>query len=459
MRYPFLARRVFGTPLMITSAKASEIVLALQPRFEGQAPPPSLSLEMPLRSGQEERGYTRFEGGIAVLPIHGTLVHRSGFMDAASGLTSYTGLDEALGRVMADPLVRGVILDVDSPGGEVDGVFELAEKLRFAGGVKPIWAISNESAFSAGYLLASAAGRIYLPKSAGVGSIGVRALHLDQSRAEDAAGLTFTEIYAGARKIDGTPHQPLSDEAQSAIQNMVDQTYELFVQAVAGYRGMEPKAVRDTEAGLFFGPDAIEAGLADGIAGLDQVMDRMERFLNRESFGGAASGLSASESKSHTKGDGMFNRNKPRTETPPAQDAAPAAAADASAGQVENGSGQEALDAAFEDGLKQGRNEGLREGLNQAAQIMELPEAQGREASAAQCIRLGLSVDEAKGFLKTVPLPSTLDATKPSEFAQAMNALGNPDLGPGGEARESGDLSDDPKALASRMKARQEGRM
>jgi signal peptide peptidase SppA len=457
MSFEFLSLRIFGKPHMISQAKAAEIAAVIMPRFQGVevTEKQQAALGDPPPRKENEGGYIRYESGVAVMPVHGTLVHRSGFMDANSGLTSYTRLDDALGRAIADPLVRGVILELDSHGGEVDGVFELADKIQAAASIKPVWAMANESAFSAGYLLASATSRVYLTRTAGVGSIGVRAAHLDQSKAEDAAGLTYTEIYAGARKIDGTPHKPLSKKAHQVIQKMVDETYALFVDTVADYRDLEPQAVRDTEAGLFFGQEAIETGLADQIAGLDQVIDEMEVFLNAKQGGGTVGGapastpLSASNHESQAKGNGMFDRKKAKRQAQAAANEAHKAEAEPVVSEVIEGPSQDTLDAAFDDGFQQG--------LRQAADILALPQAEGRTASAAQCIGLGLNVDQAKKFLETVPA-ATLQAEPLGEFQQAMAALGNPDLGPGEESGTAGDLANDPTALAKRMQVMQEGR-
>ena len=139
---------------------------------------------------------------------------------------------------MADEDVSQIILNIDSPGGEVAGAFDLADLIYQARGTKPILAIANESALSAAYLIASAADKVYLTRTASVGSVGVMALHVDQSKAEEKIGLKYTAIYAGARKNDFSPHCPLSDEAFAAATEKVNATYDLFVKTVARNRGI-----------------------------------------------------------------------------------------------------------------------------------------------------------------------------------------------------------------------------
>ena len=272
---PYLAARVFNTPLLIQRAKLDVILSVLEPKFELQTlPPPQMAPPaVPTPRYADHRD-------IAVIPIHGTLVQRTAGLDALSGLTSYQSIAQQFDAALADPSVRGIVLDIDSPGGEAAGVFDLADKIHAARQTKPIWAAANDAAFSAAYALASAASRIFVTRTAGVGSIGVIALHVDQSRREANAGLTYTPILAGARKNDGSSHQPLTPEARAAIQTEVDRLYELFVLTVAEQRDSAAEAIRATEAGLFFGQDALDAGLADSIGTLGDAVQQLHTELD-----------------------------------------------------------------------------------------------------------------------------------------------------------------------------------
>jgi signal peptide peptidase SppA len=220
--------------------------------------------------------------GIAVIPVHGTLVRRTIGLEAASGLMSYADIAARIDAAVADPQVQGILLDLDSPGGEAGGVFELAERIRSASSVKPVWAHANDAAYSAAYAIASAATRLTLSQTAGVGSIGVIALHVDQSVRDAKDGLHYTAIFAGHHKNDFSPHEPLSPQAATSLQTEVNRLYELFVTQVASMRGMDIKAVRATEAGLYFGDEAIAAGLADAIGSFDQVLAEFSESLCAE---------------------------------------------------------------------------------------------------------------------------------------------------------------------------------
>lgn len=268
---PYLASRVFGTPLLIHPRKLEVILSVVGPRMGmvvpeasaqlAQIPPPERVMRTDLQVPN-----------IAVISILGTLVRRTGAMDAASGLTSYASISAQINAAINDPNVDAVLLDIDSPGGEAGGAFDLADEIVSARSTKPIWAVANDDAFSAAYAIACSAERIYLTRTGGVGSIGVIALHVDQTQRDALDGYRYTAIYAGDRKNDLSPHLPLSNEASTALQTEVDRLYEMFVSTVATNRGLDVQAVRDTQAGLFYAGDAIEAGFADAIGTADDAL-------------------------------------------------------------------------------------------------------------------------------------------------------------------------------------------
>jgi ClpP class serine protease len=206
--------------------------------------------------------------GIAVIEITGTLVHRGAWIGQSSGLTSYEGIAAQLQAALADPGVRGIALDIDSFGGEVAGAFDLADRIRAARTQKPVHAFVAEHALSAGYVLASQADRIILPRTGAVGSIGVVALHTDMSGALDQKGIGVTLIHAGAHKVDANPYQPLPDAVHDQMRRELEVVRFLFAETVAAGRGdrLTHASALATEAAVFRGSDAIAAGLADDLA-------------------------------------------------------------------------------------------------------------------------------------------------------------------------------------------------
>lgn len=276
MQLVHLASRLYGTPLLIARSKLDVILSVLGPRIGL----PEIEAAVPLPT--PKAGTSVGQPGIAIIPVHGTLVRRAMGLEAASGLTSYGEIAARLDAALADPQISGILLDLDSPGGEAGGVFELAERIRAANDIKPVWAHANDSAYSAAYAIAAAASRLTLSQTAGVGSIGVIALHVDQSVKDAKDGIDFTAIYAGHHKNDFSPHAPLSPQAASTLQTEVDRLYGIFVSQVAQMRDLDSDAVRATEAGLLFGEAAVTAGLADAVMSFDQVLIDFSNALDAQ---------------------------------------------------------------------------------------------------------------------------------------------------------------------------------
>ncbi len=269
-----IAELLFNRPLMISESKLNVILHALGPRFnlDMNALPPGVNMAQISDQERNRAGY-KAAAGVGIIGIYGPLMHRVMASDYPSGgPTTYADIRRSFDLAMVDDAVQSIVLEIDSPGGEVHGVFDLADHIFQSRGQKPITAVINESAYSAGYLLASAADRIIVPRTGGVGSIGVIATHADFSRAEDAAGITVTHVFAGARKADFSPHQPLGNEAHALLQGMVDDTYEMFADTVARHRKMSVKAVKGTEAGIYEGKKAVAAGLADEVQAADKAI-------------------------------------------------------------------------------------------------------------------------------------------------------------------------------------------
>lgn len=261
-----LAARIYGTPLLLAPPKLDVILSVLGARIGWPEPGAALPAPVPRPAAAAA------PAGIAVLGIHGTLVRRTLGLDAASGLLSYDEIGASLEAALADPQVAGIVLDLDSPGGETGGCFELARRVRAANQVKPVWAMANDAAYSAAYAIGCAAERLYITETGGAGSIGVIALHVDQSAKDAQDGYRYSTLSAGAHKADFSPHAPLSAQASSALQAEVDRLYALFVAQVALHRGLPAEQVRATEAALYFGAQAVQAGLADALASPHQVL-------------------------------------------------------------------------------------------------------------------------------------------------------------------------------------------
>ncbi|ABA89060.1 peptidase, S49 family [Syntrophotalea carbinolica DSM 2380] len=272
MKNAKFAGRIFNTPLMIAEEKLNVLLHVLGPRFDLDLDNlPAIEAREVAESERNRAGYV-VRNGTAIIGIQGTLVHKSGYLDALSGLSSYESLRSSFDLALEDDAVRRIIFDVDSPGGEVTGCFDLADHIYQSRGKKPITAVVNESCYSAAYALASAADKIILPRTGGAGSIGVILAHVDQSGFNEKNGLAVTHIFAGAHKADFSPHHALSEEAKTRLQGMVNETYSLFVSTVSRNRNMSAEAVRKTEACIYIGSKAVAAGLADQVAAVDRYL-------------------------------------------------------------------------------------------------------------------------------------------------------------------------------------------
>jgi signal peptide peptidase SppA len=301
---PHVVSQVFNTPLMMHGDKLDTVLAAVGARIlAGQ------ELEHGSQSDRTEphadagSGPQRFAAGgymagegIAVLPVLGTLVRRGSYLDAVSGMTSYARLSASVAEMMASPSVRGIMLEIDSYGGEAGGVFDLAKLMTNASrdNDKPIWAIVNETAASAGYALACAAEQIWLPQMGAVGSIGVVTAHIDLSKADAQAGVKWTYIYAGEHKKDGNSHEPLPASALARAQADIDGIYSKFVGLVAESRGISADAVRDTKADMYRAERAVKAGLADRVGTFGEALSAFVDYLDgdRDAVGPRAATLS-----------------------------------------------------------------------------------------------------------------------------------------------------------------------
>jgi len=219
--------------------------------------------------------------GVAVVPVIGTLTQRGDVINSVS-TRSTDGVAAEVRAAAADPQADAIVLDVDSPGGEVFGVPEAFAAIREATKIKPVVAVANSFAASAAYYLASAADEIWVTPSGQVGSIGVYALHVDASAALEAAGEKWTFISAGKFKVEGNPAAELGEEAQASMQDMVDRYYDMFTRDVARGRGREigVDAVRRGfgEGRMVLAKPAIDERMADEIGTLDDAIRRASQL-------------------------------------------------------------------------------------------------------------------------------------------------------------------------------------
>ena len=218
-------------------------------------------------------------GSIAVVSLRGAIMPRAGMLEMCGGGTSVESFTAAFRSAMADETVGQILIDIDSPGGSVYGIGELAAEIRAARGTKPVVGLANHVAASAAYWAGSACSEFYVTPGGQVGSIGVIAAHEDMSKMLEAEGVAVTLITAGKFKAEGNPYGPLDEEALRSIQADIDSYYADFTGAVAKGRGVSVEAVRkDMGQGRMLRGDAAVANkMVDGVATFDEVVKKMQR--------------------------------------------------------------------------------------------------------------------------------------------------------------------------------------
>ncbi|MFG7490508.1 S49 family peptidase [Methylorubrum rhodesianum] len=275
--------RVFAAacrqPLAILPSKVDEISAFLELRSKGVR---FTRDEIQARVGPSRTGATATApSSVAVIPIIGIISHRAPLINdmSSGGGTSTQQISVALRAALADPAVGSIVFDVDSPGGSVSGVPELADEIFAGRRKKPIIAQVNALSASAAYWLTAAASEVVMTPSGDAGSIGVYMMHRDVSVATAADGLkvTFVSSTDSPFKVEGNPYEPLSDDARAYIQKEVDRYMGEFVGAVARGRGVSVAKVKsDFGQGRIVGArDAVRLGMADRIATLRQTLTRL----------------------------------------------------------------------------------------------------------------------------------------------------------------------------------------
>ena len=416
MLHARIAARAFNTPLLVEPSKAMAFLSGLGPRIlgrrvetpgpddgsEGPAPLPArasiLAGNLTERLRKDGDAPYPVVDGIAVIEISGVLIHRGGWIGQSSGQTSYEGIATQIEAAASDPAVRGIALEIDSFGGEVAGVFDLADRIRAIRGSKPVWAFVAEHAFSAGYALASQADRILLPRTGAVGSIGVVVMHADLSGQLDQDGVRVTLIHSGQHKVDGNPYEPLPENVHDDIQRQIDVLRFLFAETVAAGRAgrLSQDAALATEAATFRGTDAIATGLADEVIDLTRGFARFRESLSAPSP----------------------TARLPRASHPRAKEAAMSATTDATEANTEISDAEDTvLESATEQDEQEAEQSVQEEDPAPVAAAAPLPapaaaqpsnladlSAQLREAAAeiaeiaAQAGRLGIAIDAAKAL-------------------------------------------------------------
>lgn len=285
MNHQLLIAEFLATPWALMPERLNAVT-AVMARWSRNVPADvdvlaGIDADRTVREARRQAATAVSSGGIAVLPLYGVVTQRGNMVDDVSGPGSVSTQQfaSALRQALADDTVSQILIDIDSPGGSVYGVSELADEIASARAQKPVVAIANSLAASAAYWIGCSACEFYVSPGGEVGSIGVWQAHFDHSQALTAEGVTPTLISAGKYKVEGNPYAPLNDEAQGFMQSRVDDYYASFTKAVARGRGVPIAQVRDGMGqGRVLGADAALAqNMVDGVATFDDVFRKMRR--------------------------------------------------------------------------------------------------------------------------------------------------------------------------------------
>lgn len=267
MKYSRIVKAIIDQPWAIIPTKLEAMVEVINIHIEGR--------EIP--AIEAKAAETVRTGSISVIPVQGIISQRMNMMSDFSGGTSTEMLERQIKDAAGDDSVTAIVMDVDSPGGSVYGVQEVADTIFQAREKKPIVAVANSLAASAAYWIGTAASELVVTPGGEVGSVGVVAMHVDQSEFNAKMGIAPSFISAGKFKTEGHPHAPLDEEARDFIQSRVDDYYDAFVNAVARQRDVSAKDVRTGfgEGRVVGAKAALKLGMADRIGTLNETLARL----------------------------------------------------------------------------------------------------------------------------------------------------------------------------------------
>lgn len=404
--------RLLNVPALIERSRLDQLQILGSSEHQAETPKPLAAL---LDRDSGWRPYT-VTNGVAVIPVSGSLIHKLGFMSYYA--TGYDVLETILDIADNDDQVQGILLDIDSGGGEVAGCFDLVD---FISNLEtPVWSIANEFAASAAYAIASAADRVIVTRTAQVGSVGVVMRHIDISGALEQYGEKVTLIYAGDHKVDGNPYEPLDDDVRERFQAEINDLFDVFANTVATNRKISVNDVVSLQAAMFTGSDALEAGLADDVM---SFRDALESFINELS---SSDGASVGGVTMDHENNGSLNAEQLEENEILADDESPEVADDVTETdenqETETETETDVDESEAENEQEQESGADAVSDRERIAMILNHESAQGREATAKKlALETDLTVEQAVSILESTE--KSADSTG-SRFLSEMDEAG-----------------------------------
>lgn len=359
-----------------------------------------------------------FQDGMAVIPVHGVLLNR--FSSCWGFATGYNFIRAQMNAALADDDVDLIVYDVNSPGGDAAGCFELTEEIRASRAVKPSIAIIDDLAASGGFAIAAAPTRTIATNSSSVGSIGVYRMTVDVREADAKEGIKFDFITSEGDdfKLAGSPHVEMTDEIRQWFQDAVNTRKDDFVADIIASRGMSDEDIRATKAKVYRAQDALALGMIDGVSTPTEAVSAFVAEL-------------ADDEPSEDEDDNMAI---PKTE---AEFAAAIAEAE--------GRGKSSVslpDVAAERASAVAADRALR------VSIMGCDEAKDKQKLASTCADQGMTLETAKVVLNAAASEKVETAAPPKKNAleSVMDKTGGAGVkAEGGESEEQVDADAEPR--------------
>lgn len=255
-------------------------------------------------------------GDVGIIPIVGTMARRMNLFMEFSGGASTAMLAQQVEEMAADPSIKGILLDIDSPGGAVDGTPELGAVIAKAAQHKHIVAHANGLAASAAFWIATQASELSVEPSGFVGSIGVLSIHEDFSEARESEGVKTTIVKSAKFKAEGNPFEPLSEEAKAERQRIVDDIGKQFHAAVAAGRGVSVKKVREQfgQGRVIMADEAKALGMVDRVETINEALSRLLRKTARANGKSARAEMSTvRDFETFLRDEGEFSRSEAKS--------------------------------------------------------------------------------------------------------------------------------------------------
>lgn len=440
-KLPHIASRVLNKPLLLEPGYARTFFGYLGSRLgvqelrdaEGQI---DMDAEITQYMEHGESGERlprpyKVERSIAVIPVVGTLVHKLGSLRPYSGMTGYDGILRNVEIACQDPGVRGILFDMDSPGGEVAGCFDTVLQIRelVEACGKPLWASCFDMSCSAAMALSSAASGRLITKSGITGSVGVLMAHISYEGMLESEGIKVTLIHSGAHKVDGNPYEDLPDTVLAEFQRETDELRTEFADIVAQGTGRSVADVMATEARCFRGQAGIDVGFADQVINGNDAVEIFSTFLSDQGRTIITPG-----------GSSMKTDKEKQQEQQAQQEQQPKAGAESGAGAGEP------IAEVSADAVAKVAAQARTDERERISTILDSEHAQGKTDLAHHlAFETDMEADKATGILAKSPVAASGESASEqvSRLDQAMATQQKPNIGPGtGGGKEASKASE-----------------